>query len=70
MPEQEIQSPITWKGSKAGSDQPKSPGAFSTSSRGPGRTDSVPPQASHGGASRHSEPPLPGSTTTVVGPDD
>jgi hypothetical protein len=67
----EIESPVTRKGSKVGSNQPMSPGARSNPSRGSGpQADSVPPQSSHVGTSRHSEPPLPSSTTTVVGPED
>jgi hypothetical protein len=71
MAEQEVESPVTRKGSKVGSNQAKSPGAFSKPSRGPGpHTDNIPPQPSHGGTSRYSEPPIPSSTTTVIGPED
>jgi hypothetical protein len=67
----EVESPVSRKGSKVGSGQPLSPGARSNPSRGTGpQTDSVPPQSTHGGTSRHSEPPLSGSTTTVIGPED
>ena len=69
MPEQEVCSPITRKGSKAGSNRPMSPGARSNPSRAEGpRFDSVPAQPPH--ASRHSEPPIPSSATTVVGPEE
>jgi hypothetical protein len=72
MPEKEVCSPVSRPGSKVGSGQPMSPGARSSPSRGAGpQTDSVPPQPSNAGvAARHSEPPLPGSTTTVVGAED
>jgi hypothetical protein len=70
MPEKEIQSPITRKGSKAGSPQPLSPGARTNPSRGSVSTDSVPSQPARGGASRHSEPPIPAASTTVVGPSE
>jgi hypothetical protein len=68
----EVESPVSRKGSKVGSGQPLSPGARTYPSRGAGpQTDSIPPQPTHGGASRHSEePPLPSSTTTVVGPEE
>jgi hypothetical protein len=69
-PMAEVNSPVNRKGSKVGSNQPMSPGARTNPSRGGGpQTDSVPPpQASHGGASRHStEEP---GTTKVVGPED
>jgi hypothetical protein len=65
----EVESPVTRKGSKVGSGQPMSPGARSNPSRGSGpQTDSVPPQSSH--TSRHNEPPLPSSTSVVVGPEE
>ena len=54
MPEQEVQSPVTRPGSKVGSGQPKSPGAFSNPSRGSVSQDSVPPQPS-GVTSRHTK---------------
>jgi hypothetical protein len=64
----EVESPVTRKGSKVGSNQPLSPGARSNPSRGSGpQTDSVPPQQSH--VSRHAEPPLPSSSPTVIGPE-
>jgi hypothetical protein len=68
----EVESPVTRKGSKVGSNQPMSPGARSNPSLGSGqRFDSVPSQPTHGGTSRHSEePPLPAATTTVIGPED
>jgi hypothetical protein len=67
----DVESPVSRKGSKVGSGQPMSPGARSSPSRGGGpQTDSIPPQPSHGGASRHSEDPLPSATTTVVGPEE
>jgi hypothetical protein len=67
----EVESPVTRKGSKVGSNQPMSPGAKSNPSCGSGpQTDSVPPQPSNT-TSRHSEePPLPAATTTVIGPGD
>jgi hypothetical protein len=69
MSGQEVQSPVSRPGSKVGSNQPLSPGARSNPSRDSGpQTDSVPAQSSH--TSRHSEPPLPAATTTVVGPED
>jgi hypothetical protein len=71
MAEREVVSPVTQKGSKVGSGQPLSPGSRSSPSRAGGpQTDSVPPQPSHGGASRHSEDPLPSAATTVVGPEE
>ena len=70
MAEQEVQSPVTRKGSKVGSNQPLSPGARSNPSRGGTQTDSVPPQPSLGGTSRHSELPIPSSTPVVVGPEE
>ena len=68
MAEQEVQSPVSRKGSKVGSGQPLSLGARSDPGRATGpQPDSVPPRP-HGGTSRHSEePPLPSSTPTVVG---
>lgn len=69
MAEREVQSPVSVKGSKVGSGAPLSPGAQSSPSRGSGPTaDSIPPQPSHGGASRHSEEPS--ASMTVVGPED
>ena len=65
----EVSSPVCRLDSKVGSGQPLSPGSRNSPSRSEGpKFDSVPPQSSHGGASRHSEPPLPSSTTTVIGP--
>lgn len=65
----EVQSPVSRRGSKVGSNQPLSPGARSDPGRAEGpKFDSVPPQQSH--VSRHAEPPLPGATTNVVGPED
>jgi hypothetical protein len=62
----EVVSPVTRKGSKVGSNQPLSPGARSSPSRGVS-ADSIPAQNPHGGASRHStEEP---STTKIVGPE-
>jgi hypothetical protein len=49
----EVQSPITRKGSKAGSNPPLGPGTNTNPDRG--RTDSVPAQPTH--TSRHSEEP-------------
>jgi hypothetical protein len=69
----EVQSPVSRKGSKVGSNQPLSPGARSNPSRGPVSQDSIPPQPHHGGGGgvkSHTEDPLPAGTTTVVGPED
>jgi hypothetical protein len=55
MPEKEICSPVTRKGSNVGSGQPLSPGARSNSSRG--RADSVPLQPGHSDAKRKRLPP-------------
>ena len=49
----EVNSPVSRKGSKVGSNQPMSPGARSDPGRG--RTDSVPAQPTH--TSRHTEEP-------------
>ena len=70
--ERVVQSPVSRKGSKIGSEQPMSPGAHSSPSRNEGpQFDSVPPQPARGGTSRHSEePPMPTSTTKVIGPED
>jgi hypothetical protein len=65
-----VESPVTRKGSKVGSNPPLGPGVRSGPSYPSGpQTDSVPWQPSHT-TSRHSEPPLPGSATTVIGPED
>ena len=69
MAEREVQSPVSVKGSKVGSGAPLSPGAQSSSSRGSGPTaDSIPPQSSHGGTSRHSEEPS--GSMEVIAPED
>jgi hypothetical protein len=65
MPEQEIQSPVTRKGSKVGSGQPLSPGARSNPSRG--RSDSIPQQPSHGARPSHSNGEQPGEVA-ITGP--
>lgn len=67
MPEREVQSPISRKGSKAGSGQPMSPGARTNPSR---RSDvrrdaDEPPQH----VIKHTTDPE-GAQTTVVGPED
>jgi hypothetical protein len=68
---QEVQSPVCRPGSKVGSGQPLSPGARTNPSRGTGpQADSIPPQPSHGRASHSEEPPLPSSTTEVIGPEE
>ena len=54
MPEQEVCSPISRKGSKVGSGQPLSPGARSNPSRG--RTDSISAQPSYGASGHSAEP--------------
>jgi hypothetical protein len=67
MPEKEAYSPVSRPGSKTGSNQPKSPGAFSNPSRAEGpRFDSVPPQPSHARVSL-SEERQP-AEVTIVGP--
>jgi hypothetical protein len=69
MAEREVQSPVSRKGSKVGSGPPLSPGSRSSPSRGSGpQADSIPPQPSHGGASRHSEEPS--GSMEVIGPED
>jgi hypothetical protein len=63
MPEQEVCSPVSRPGSKVGSSQPKSPGAFSNPSR---RGDSVQAQPSHARVSLSGgEEP---ASVTIVGP--
>jgi hypothetical protein len=67
MPERDVCSPVSKKGSKVGSGQPKSPGAFSSPSRAGGaRFDSVPAQPSHArvGLSEEGQP----AEVTIVGP--
>jgi hypothetical protein len=66
MAEREVVSSVTQKGSKVGSNQPLSPGARSSPSRGPVSQDSVPPQPSSS-TSRHSEEP---GTAKVIGPSE
>jgi hypothetical protein len=65
MPEKEVCSPVTRKGSKVGSGQPLSPGARSNPSHG--RTDSIPPQPSYARVSRNAEEP---AELKIVGPED
>jgi hypothetical protein len=67
----DVCSPVTRKGSKVGSNQPKSPGAFSNSSRAGGaRFDGVRPQPSHARVSL-SEEGQPAEVTIVgPGPED
>jgi hypothetical protein len=64
MPELEVCSPVTRKGSKVGSGQPMSPGARSMPTD---RRDSVPPQPMHRGATHAEEP---GGTVQVTGPEE
>lgn len=69
MAEQEVQSPVSRKGSKVGSGQPLSLGSRSDPGRSGGpKFDSVPPQSAR--VSRHEEPPLPTSSATVIGSED
>jgi hypothetical protein len=70
MPERDVCSPVTHKGSKVGSGQPLSPGATSNPSRGGERLDSVPPQSSHPRVSLSQETPVPSATPIVTGPED
>jgi hypothetical protein len=70
MPERDVCSPVTRKGSKVGSGQPMSPGARSNPDRRGGpKFDSVPPQPQHR-ATTHQEQPIPSSTPIVTGPED
>ena len=69
MPEREVISPVTRKGSKVGSGQPLSPGARSNPSRAAATADSIPTQPSHGRVSLGQEPAPPASLT-VTGPED
>jgi hypothetical protein len=65
-----VESPVTRKGSKVGSNQPMSPGARSMPGAGD-RRDSVPAQPAPGTVSRGAEPEPPlRETTKVVGPED
>ena len=66
MAEREVVSSVTQKGSKVGSNQPLSPGARSSLSRGSVSQDSAPLQPSSS-MSRHSEEP---ATTVIVGPEE
>ena len=64
----EVESPVTRKGSKVGSNQPLSPGSRSDPGRvGGPKFDSMPQPSNT--TSRHSEPPLPSSTPAVIGPE-
>jgi hypothetical protein len=65
MPEKEVISPVTRKGSKVGSNQPLSPGARSD----PGRVDSVSSQPNQGPpkVSRNSAGP---AEARITGPED
>jgi hypothetical protein len=67
MPEREVCSPVSCKGSKVGSGPlGLSPGARSNPSRAEGpRFDSVPPQPAHARTSVGAEE---GATTKIVGP--
>ena len=65
----EVVTPVSKPGSKVGSNQPKSPGAFSNPSReGGARFDSVPAQPSHAKISLGNNDML--STVTITGPED
>jgi hypothetical protein len=66
MPEREVCSPVTRKGSKVGSNQPLSPGARSDPGRVGGRVGSVPSQPSHARVSLGEEGQ--GAEVTIVGP--
>ena len=69
MVECEVKSSVSRKGSKVGSGPQLSPGARSSPSRGLGpQANSIPPQPSHRGASRHSEEPS--ASMEVIGPED
>jgi hypothetical protein len=70
MPEREVCSPVSREGSVVGSNKPKSPGAFSSPSRG----DSVPGQLHHTATpvrshSEGNQEPEPGMVN-VVGLED
>jgi hypothetical protein len=66
----EVVSPVTRRGSKVGSNQPLSPGARSDPGReGDPKFDSVPKQPAHRTAT-HQKTPIPGSPTTVTGPEE
>jgi hypothetical protein len=68
MAERQVESPVTRKGSKVGSNQPLSPGARSDPGRSTGpQADSVPAQSPH--TPRHSDPPIPASSPVVIGPE-
>jgi hypothetical protein len=69
MPEREVCSPVSRKGSKVGSGPlGLSPGARSNPSRASERLDSVPAQPTHARTSLGAEPP--GGTLEVVGPKE
>ena len=66
MPEKEVQSPVSRRGSKVGSGQPLSPGARSNPSRTDAERDPAsepPPQD----AAKRSRSKLAGAQTTIVG---
>jgi hypothetical protein len=63
MPIKEVCSPVSRPGSKVGSSQPKSPGAFSNPSR---RGDSVQAQPSHARVSCGEEP----ASIQIIGPEE
>jgi hypothetical protein len=68
MPEKEVCSPVTRRGSKVGSGQPKSPGALSSPNRAGGaQFDSVPAQPSHASVRLSSNAQEP-AEVTIVGP--
>ena len=66
MPEKEVCSSVSCPGSNVGSAQPKSPGAFSSPSRGD-RSDSFAPQPSHARVSRNAEE---AAEVKIMGPEE
>jgi len=68
----DVCSPVSRKGSKAGSSQPMSPGARSA----PGRRDQTEAPAAEPQLQRrdraavHQEPPIPTSTPVTIGPEE
>jgi hypothetical protein len=65
MPEREVCSPVSVKGSKVGGGQPLSPGARSNPSRG--RSDSLPSQPTNVRDSRNAEEP---AELRITGPEE
>ena len=68
----DVASPVTHKGSKVGSRQPLSPGAGSDPSRrDQTEAPSIQPEPHRRDrAAAHQEPPIPGSTPVVIGPEE